>query len=352
MFVVNEPIVNIDMENLKRNGIPQKELKKYLPRYILKPTPLYYSRIKNACFFVVRMFLTILVKVFLRPRKISGNLDTIEVKELYDKEARTYDRKHHLTTRGMDLIWRRDCGWFVSVVGRRKIENIRVLDVCTGTGLTIKEMIPILKEWGIEGEFYALDYNERMLDLAKKNINSAHSVISFVKEDAMNMENIASNYFDAVTQMFGIGGVEKPQKVFEEILRVLNPNGQLFLIDMHKPIPEYPGEWPFLLKWFRFPTLEAVVYEKTTIPLVLNRLWGWRDITLCFYFLPLITYQDTKGSCWGFETEYLKQESQRWWFVLPLMPIAKIIVKKTEISTEEARIRKIILKSCVEQPIG
>jgi len=345
MFIANKPIISVNMERLKENGISERELRRYFPRYILNPTPLYYSRIKKVWFFAVRLFLTVLVKIFLRPRKASGSLDIHEVEQVYTKEAATYDRKHHITTRGMDLIWRRAAGWFVSVIARNEARNIRVLDLCTGTGLTIKEIISILKEYGLEAEITGLDYNEKMLDVARKNLE-AYSNIKLVRGDATNMNGISSNSLDVVTQVCGIGGISEPTKVFHEVLRILKPGGWFFMIDMHKPIPEQPGEWPFLLKWFRFPIFESVVYEESTIPVVLKRLWGWRDTTLCFYFLPLTVYRDDNGKYWGFKINIFVQDSQRWWFGLPIMPVAQIIVEKVEISEEEAKKRKIIIEAC------
>jgi hypothetical protein len=92
--------------------------------------------------------------------------------------------------------------------------------------------------------------------------------------------------------------------------------------------------------------MEMVVYEDSTLPVVLNRLWGWRDTTLCFYLLPLATYCDDAGKYWGFEVKTFEQESQRWWFALPLMPVAKIVVEKVEISKEVAKKREEILAAC------
>jgi len=351
MYATNKPIIVIDEESLSRSGVEIGEIRKYFPRCILNPTILPYGRVKHAFFFVVRMFLTVLVKLILRPRKSSGVLDNAEVEAVYDKEARTYDRKHHITTRGMDLVWRRSCGWFISTIGRNKSREISVLDICSGTGLTVKEMASISREWGIKVEFHALDYNTRMLEVAGENIGLVDAHVLLCQENAMDMKGISTSCFDVTTQMFGIGGIEKPQMVFAEVLRTLKPEGKFLLIDMHKPIPEYPGEWPFLLRWFRFPVLESVVYERSTLPIILKRLWGWRDTTLCFYFLPLATWKDEDGRNWGFNVCYFNQESKRWWFALPIMPTAKIVVEKVEISAEEAEKRKTILECCTQRPI-
>jgi hypothetical protein len=57
----------------------------------------------------------------------------------------------------------------------------------------------------------------------------------------------------------------------------------------------------------------------------------------------LVTWVDLAGDCWGYHVINLETESQRWWFSLPLMPTAKIIVQKTSLSREEHEKRQKIL---------
>lgn len=354
-FTINKPVIVVDREKLTVHGVSLEELRRYLPRYILNPTLLYYGYTKKIWFGIVQCFLRTLVKIFLRPRKMSGKLDQAEVNNLYTRQAEVYNCKHHLTTRGMDLVLRRMAGWLVVTIGRGKTECLKILDLCSGTGLVIKEMISILREWGINFKVIGLDYNAEMLKLAERKV--IDSRVQFLRGDAMNliedgktqsgMACFVPNSIDVVTQVFGIGGIPEPLKVFNGVLRVLKISGQFLMIDIHKPIPEQPGEWAFFLRWHRFPIFEMFAYEHSTIPLVLNRLWAWRDTTASFYLLPLITYQDGDGRYWGFKVQSFEQETQKWWFALPLMPIGKIIVEKTEINEETARTRKAILEACV-----
>ena len=347
VFSANKPVVTVDTEKLRQEGVTEKELERYFPGYILNPEKLRYGWLKHFGLLTIRWFLTIIVKLFLSPRSSAGSLDQSEIDEVYTREARTYNRKHHLTTCGMDLVWRRAAGWFVSAIGRSRQSRLKILDICTGTGLTVKELHSILQEWNVDAELIGLDYNEHMLAVARNGAMPKSDQINFVRGDAMNLSgSFDPDSFDVATQVFGIGGIPEPLKVFSGVLRILKPGGQFLMIDMHKPIPEQPGEWPFFLKWCRFPVMEMVVYEDSTLPVVLNRLWGWRDTTLCFYLLPLATYRDNDGRYWGFEVRYFEQESQRWWFALPLMPIAKIVVEKVGISEGIARKREAILNAC------
>ncbi len=110
-IVINQPILSIDMHHLEELGISPKELRRYFPRHILNPTPLKCGLIKHIWLKLILSILAMLVKIFLRPRLMSiKNLDREEVKKVYSEQAATYNKKHHLTTYGMDIIWRRLAG--------------------------------------------------------------------------------------------------------------------------------------------------------------------------------------------------------------------------------------------------
>lgn len=148
VFSANKPVIVVDRERLREQGIGEHRLRRYLPEYILNPQTLRYGRLKRLGLRMLALFFKALVKLFLSPRAKSGSLDKDEVDEVYAREARTYDRKHHLTTRGMDLVWRRSAGWLLATYARRTTEPLKVLDLCTGTGLAVKEIHGITKEWG------------------------------------------------------------------------------------------------------------------------------------------------------------------------------------------------------------
>jgi len=359
-FITNKPVITIDWLIVKELGISEKELNHYLPKYISNPVPLSYGWCRWFWFNLIRLFIAGSIWVFLRPRlKSTGKLDQSEVDSVYNKEAKTYNKKHHLTTRGIDLVWRRATAWFAVILGRNRPGQLTILDLCTGTGLVPESMVTIFSEWNIRATIFGLDYNSKMLAQAKRRVSSNQSItVNFVRGDATNlvkgerkptektMVQFAPNSFDAITQMCGIGGISEPLRVFDDVLRILKPDGQFFMSDMHRPISTLPGEWPFLLKWCRFSIFEAFVYEKITVPLALKRLWGWQDPTVLFYFLPLTTYQDSQGKWWGFEVKVFEQESQRWWLSLPIMPVAKIAVEKVRLDEEVAKERGRIFEMC------
>ena len=345
-FIKTKTPISYSLTELQQVGLTVEDLKPYFPSYILNSTEFPSSFLRLAIYRFAQSIIAPLVGAFLRPRRGKvGNLDVSEVESVYHREAESYDAKHHLTTHGLDTVWRRWSGYAAVTLGRVQSKRLKVLDLCTGTGLTVKEMARLLAQWSIEADIIGLDYNEKMLAIARnKNVEQPGLQVKFVRGNAMNLTGnsvgadlvrLPLGETDLVTQMFGIGGICKPILVFQEVLKILKPGGQYFLIDMHQPIPDQPGEWPLLFRWIEFPWFETMAYDDFTIPVVLKRLWGWRDTTADFYCLPLVTWTDAAGDCWGYRVIHLETESQRWWFSLPLMPTAKIVVQKIQLSREE-----------------
>ena len=349
-----------DEGDLRRHGHSLDAIRRYLPKFLLDPDPLPCGKLKRIAIGLALKICGLVATLLLRPRKDkAGALDPSEVDRVYDREAAGYDAKHHLTTRGRDTHWRRWTAWGVSNLAREMAHDRPfILDLCTGTGLTIVEMARQLDHWGLGADIVGLDYNQRMLEVAgRKILGSPRVKVDLVRGDAMSLvgesdaefRRFPRDNFDAVTQMFGIGGICDPVKVFDGVLRVLRPGGRYFLVDMHQPIADQPSEVPTPLGWKKLPVFETLGYFHCTLPIALKRLWGWRDTTLDFYLLPLVTYVDERGRAWGFRTLELDMESQRWWLGLPFMPTARIAVEKVPISLAELIIREDVLKVVLEQ---
>lgn len=295
-----------------------------------------------------------LIYVILRPRKGDvGALHQAEVDSIYYREAASYDVKHHLTTHGMDTQWRRMAGWCVATYARERKKYLHVLDLCTGTGLSVAEILRVMDEWNIQGMLTGVDYNTSMLAYARRlKYTSGSASYAFLRADATKLTSGPIGFAtfeketqDVVTQVFGIGGIEYPTHVFEEVLKVLVPGGRYVLVDMHRPISSQPGEMFTPFGWMKSPRLEAITYAETTIPLALKRLWGWRDTTWDFYQLPYVTWEDGTGACWGFRVIHFVVESERWWFGLPVMPTGKIVVEKMRITLAERDAREVMLRT-------
>jgi ubiquinone/menaquinone biosynthesis C-methylase UbiE len=223
------------------------------------------------------------IRLLLRPRGgPAGALDPAEVDRVYSREAAGYDAKHHRTTRGQDLQWRRTAGWLVAAAGEKRPA---VLDLCTGTGLTALEIAPVLRAHWREADITALNYNEAMLAEARKRsaqVSELGSTIRFVRGDATALtgsapagfQTLPGSSFDIAARVFGIDGIGDPVAVANSVLSVLREGGRFLLIDMHRPMLDLPGEWALPGYWVRFPRWKYFNYAKTTLPLVAGAAVG------------------------------------------------------------------------------
>lgn len=323
----------------------------HFPEYIRCPPELAVSARQRLWFEILRLPARIFIRLVLRPRRDRvGALDPAEVDRVYDREAADYDSKHHLTTRGQDTNWRRMAGWLVSSAPE---PSPIVLDLCTGTGLTVVEIARVLREHRRAAKITGLDYNSAMLRRATARLGRVAAdfemlQVAFVRGDATALLGDGTEptferaSVDIVTQIFGIGGISDPLAVFTGVLGVLREHGRFLLIDMHRPIANLPGEWPLFGTWFQMPRFEAYTYRHTTLPLVLAQLWGWRDTTLDFYLAPLVC-EEIDGRHYGFRVLWKTIEPERWWWSFPLMPTCRILLEKVRIEPEEYERRRRIL---------
>ena len=107
-------------------------------------------------------------------------------------------------------------------------QNLKVLDIGTGPGFfTI-----ILEELGYT-TITGIDVSNKMLEVANENIQKygkENSSIQLIQMDAQKLE-FDSESFDIIVSRNVTWNLEKPQKAYSEWLRVLKPNGALFIFD-------------------------------------------------------------------------------------------------------------------------
>lgn len=350
-----DPSTEAPMLDDRNQGLQIPEA--YIPGYVQNPLPRPKAVFTRILLSVMGAIIRGFIWVFLRPRRGNvGNLDIEEVMRVYEREAHGYDRKHHFTTRGQDLTWRREAGWCALTYRGDDHQSppMRILDICTGTGLTSFEVAHMLRMHDLPYSIIGIDMSVPMLRVAQARFHGQDDPLrfrkfTFAQDDAKTLSLVASGSIDFAMQMFGIGGIDDPVPVFGSVLRSLKEGGRFYLVDMHRPIPELPGEWPLMGKWWRMPLFEATTYLETTMPLALARLWGWRDPTVDFYLLPYITYRDANGSNWGFRLLWRKQETERWWLGAPVMPTARVLAEKVLLSEKEASRRESIVSVILQK---
>ena len=107
-------------------------------------------------------------------------------------------------------------------------KNLKVLDIGTGPGFfTI-----ILEELGYTN-IMGIDVSEKMIEVAKENIQKygkKDSSIELIQMDAQKLE-FKPESFDIIVSRNLTWNLEKPQQAYSEWLRVLKPNGALFIFD-------------------------------------------------------------------------------------------------------------------------
>lgn len=291
-----------------------------------------------------------------------------QVDNHYSKIASLYEIRHHIITNWHDTSWRRQIS-FDAAKFLKEYKNSQtpiLLDICTGTGLSLEEIIKVFHSEGIRVKAYGLDYNNEMLKIANEQtlqrirdsnlLEDGQWEIGFVRGNAEDLVvkkgkekkdecfRFNMNSVDCITNLCGIGGIENQKLAFEQQLKILKPGGILIMHDMHRPIPDKNSTGTIFSRVSFL--LKKEIWEDITVKFILEKLWAWNDPTLAFYVLPLVTYHDCEeNKYYGFLIYDFKCKTEPWIFKLPLVSTAKIIVEKVEIDSMEHIKKTRILNS-------
>ena len=155
--------------------------------------------------------------------------DPEKIRSMFDRIAGAYDRLNSILTLGIDRSWRRKA---VRALG--ELEGKRALDLCSGTADMVVEMSR--QSHGTIEEIVALDFSEKMLELARSKIaklaNSAS--ITLQKADVTALP-LPDNSFDLATVAFGIRNVSDIPAALSEVRRVLRPGGRFVILEFSMP---------------------------------------------------------------------------------------------------------------------
>jgi demethylmenaquinone methyltransferase/2-methoxy-6-polyprenyl-1,4-benzoquinol methylase len=162
----------------------------------------------------------------------SGTLPETQVRAMFDRIARVYDRMNSVMTAGMHHRWRRRAADLARVG-----PGSRALDVATGTGDLAIELS------GRGAQVVGLDFSERMLELARTKAPA----IEFVQGNALELAYPDAS-FDAVTVGFGARNFADLDRGLRELARVTRPGGRVVILEITTP-QEPPLSW-FFRFWF------------------------------------------------------------------------------------------------------
>ena len=149
------------------------------------------------------------------------------ISAMFSDIAPRYDFLNHLFSFGIDKCWRKRMAREIT-----KCRPARVLDIATGTG----DLALALHRAEV-AKIVGVDISEGMLEIARSKTirNDIHpSNVEFMLASAEVLP-FPDNSFDAVTIGFGVRNFEHLQKGLREIQRVLQPGGQLAVLEFSTP---------------------------------------------------------------------------------------------------------------------
>lgn len=112
------------------------------------------------------------------------------------------------------------------------IEGPRVLEVSFGTGY-------LLTQYADRFETFGIDYNEKMVATAQKNLASK-GIQAELRQGDVEALPYEDNAFDTVVNTMAFTGYPDAHKAMAELHRVLKPGGKLVLVDIVYP---KDGNW-------------------------------------------------------------------------------------------------------------
>lgn len=164
-----------------------------------------------------------------------GTLPETQVRAMFDRIARVYDRMNSVMTAGMHHRWRERAADLAGVG-----PGARALDVATGTGDLALEL---RRRVGGSGEVVGLDFAESMLAIARGKAPD----IRFEQGNALELP-YADGEFDAATVGFGARNFSDLRRGLAEMRRVVRPGGRVVVLEITTP-QRPPLSWFFRL-WF------------------------------------------------------------------------------------------------------
>ncbi len=155
----------------------------------------------------------------------------VQVAQMFDNIAGSYDFLNHFLSLGIDILWRKRA---INEIG--KINPKTVLDVATGTGDLAVEASRLSPS-----KIVGVDISEGMLEVAREKMKSKKldKLIDLQYGDSENLP-FKDNSFDAVTAGFGVRNFENLPKGLSEMCRVMNTGGKLAILE-----PAEPNSFPF-----------------------------------------------------------------------------------------------------------
>ena len=142
---------------------------------------------------------------------------TKKLDEGYTKLSGVYDLAVKLLP-----VWKT---WIKTVIPY--IEGNRVLEASFGTGY-------LLMQYADKYETYGIDFNEKMVETAQKNI-ARKNIKATLRQANVEALPFPDNYFDTIINTMAFSGYPNGKKAMSEFYRVLKDGGKLLIVDFDYP---------------------------------------------------------------------------------------------------------------------
>ena len=176
----------------------------------------------------------------------TGTLEEPQVRAMFDRIARVYDRMNSVMTAGMHHRWRERAADLAQLQ-----PGARALDVACGTGDLALELA---RRVGPGGEIVACDFSEQMLELARakaaaRDAEAAdpHAPIRVEWANALELP-YRDGEFAAATVGFGARNFSDLERGLREMARVVRPGGRVVVLEI--TTPTRPPLSTFYRVWF------------------------------------------------------------------------------------------------------
>jgi demethylmenaquinone methyltransferase / 2-methoxy-6-polyprenyl-1,4-benzoquinol methylase len=184
-----------------------------------------------------RSHLTVILKEKVTPYGAESGSKKVQVTQMFDTIAPTYDRLNRVLSLGIDIWWRR---YAVRLLKPAKPQII--VDLATGTGDFAIELAKLHPS-----RIIGIDVSDGMLAVGRDKMKARklQNLIEMRLGDAENLP-LETNSVDAITVGFGVRNFEDLPKGLDEMLRILKPGGVAVILE-----PGYPTRFP-LKQLFNF----------------------------------------------------------------------------------------------------
>lgn len=147
------------------------------------------------------------------------------ISRLFDRLAPSYDRFNHLSSLGIDHLWRRQ-----TVRAMQPADH--ALDVAVGTGDLAIAMVRAGKAQRVTG----IDISAEMMHIGEQKVAKQGLADRIVFQEASALEMpFADGSFDALTCAYGVRNFSQLDQGLREFHRVLKPGGQLAILEFSYP---------------------------------------------------------------------------------------------------------------------